>query len=577
MKRKLGAILIAVVLLLQAWPIIASAARDDVICLTAARQALQPGEMLTVAVEGQRLSNLYGAEIRLAYDSGKLKFKSAERRVSGGAIYDVKPIVTDGGMMLAFTRTGRNTPGLTGDALLYDLIFEAVAAGLAEISVTSATLVDDHAASRSADLGESVSVEIRHASPSDEPTPSPSPAPAPAPPRTSALVSTPSDSPGVFLVEAEAELTDDGIMAVAELDEALNNTGAEIIRVVVGAPPDTVKVQIRLHIGQILAALNNKVQAIEIDTGSARVSMNAEYLNLLSGSSTDDLLLVVEKVDVGSLPAAVQERLSGQSAIYDFSLSIGSQPAESLGNRNITILLPYSLKAGENPHKVVVYRLAGSNSVPETVKTSKYDPETGMAAFKPEHFSRYAAVYADITFRDMADAAWAVDSVEALAVRDIIHGVGDNRFDPGAQITRAQFVTMLMQAFDLDNRESVSPFRDVEDGQWYSRAIATAGKLGIVQGREDGTFGINEGISRQDMAVLLYRMAKLLGVDGFSLTEGVPSFSDREEIGDYAAEAVAAMQTAGIMDGLEFNRFLPLMPSTRAQAAAVVFRFYLRQ
>lgn len=79
------------------------------------------------------------------------------------------------------------------------------------------------------------------------------------------------------------------------------------------------------------------------------------------------------------------------------------------------------------------------------------------------------------------------------------------------------------------------------------------------------------------MAVLLYRMAKLLGVDGFSLTEGVPSFSDREEIGDYAAEAVAAMQTAGIMDGLEFNRFLPLMPSTRAQAAAVVFRFYLRQ
>lgn len=575
MIRKLKGCFIAVLLLLQAWPVTASAAGGDMICLTAAKQTVQPGELLTVAVEGQRLSNLYGAEIRLAYDSGKLRFKSAQRRVSGGAIYEVKPMVTEGGLVLAFTRTGRNTPGLTGDMPLYELSFEAIATGSAAVSLTSATLVDDQAASRSAALGEGVSVDIRYASSSGESTPSPVPTPTPAP------GSTPSGSPGIFIVEAAAQSSAEGVKAVAELGAALDSKGTESIRVVVSAPPETVQMQVQLPVRQVLAAFGSRIQTIEIDTGLVQVMLHPGLVTHLSGSPAEGLVLAVAKADAGSLSAAVREKLNGQSILYGFSLSVGGQAIGKLGNGEITVNLPYRLKGGETPHQVVVYDLSRSSDAPAAIKNSRYNPETGMVVFKPaEHFGQYAAVYANIIFQDMADAAWAKEYVETLAAREVIRGVGDNRFDPHSRVTRAQFVTMLMEAAGRDggagSREAASPFRDMEDGQWYSRAIATAGELGIIQGREDGTFGPNDGISRQDMAVMLYRTAMLLRVEGVSRIEDAPSFADGEDIAGYAAEAVAAMEASGIMDGFEHKRFLPQEPSTRAQAAAVVFRFYMK-
>ena len=92
----------------------------------------------------------------------------------------------------------------------------------------------------------------------------------------------------------------------------------------------------------------------------------------------------------------------------------------------------------------------------------------------------------------------------------IAAGRGDNLFMPGESVTRAEFLAMLLNAFDLTDENADCTFKDVNDGKWYYNAIATAQKLGIVQGKTDGTFGVNDAITRQDMAVMTILLRRIM-------------------------------------------------------------------
>ncbi|MEK5256780.1 S-layer homology domain-containing protein [Paenibacillus sp. FSL F4-0125] len=90
------------------------------------------------------------------------------------------------------------------------------------------------------------------------------------------------------------------------------------------------------------------------------------------------------------------------------------------------------------------------------------------------------------TFNDIAGLGWAQHSIQALAAREILLGIGDHTFGPQLDVTRAQFLKMLMLALELDDVNAVSTFQDVGQNDWYYSSVAAAAKLGIVQGRPDG-------------------------------------------------------------------------------------------
>ncbi|MNP46728.1 Endo-1,4-beta-xylanase A precursor [compost metagenome] len=145
---------------------------------------------------------------------------------------------------------------------------------------------------------------------------------------------------------------------------------------------------------------------------------------------------------------------------------------------------------------------------------------------------------------------------------------------PAGEVTRAEFVQMLVQVFGLEDTTAKADFRDVEAGAWYYPAIASARKLGLVEGREDGSFGVNARINREDMAVLAYRASKLLGMTAPDTRGSSAAFADQSQISDYVAEAIAALRKAGVMDGLSGGYFEPKSSSTRAQAAVLLYRLY---
>lgn len=203
-----------------------------------------------------------------------------------------------------------------------------------------------------------------------------------------------------------------------------------------------------------------------------------------------------------------------------------------------------------------------------------FDKESGKIVFQPKHFSKYTAVYTNVNFKDInALSSLTSDSIRAIAARGIIVGKGAEQYDPQGKLTRAEFVQMLVKLFDLADPSATSKLTDVKEGAWYYKAVASAEKLGIVQGKTDGSFGRNDVLTRQDMAALLHRA---LLVSGYSLPQNekaVPAFTDEENISVYAKKEVEALKQAKVLVADANGSYGPKSPVNRAEAAVLIYNF----
>lgn len=178
--------------------------------------------------------------------------------------------------------------------------------------------------------------------------------------------------------------------------------------------------------------------------------------------------------------------------------------------------------------------------------------------------------YASFAYNDVHESDWYYSYITDLSDRGIISGPGDGNFYPGRELTRAEFVKILAEASGDILSDGETGFLDVEAGKWYAPYVKWAADKGIVLGY-NGMFDPLGKITRQDMAVILIRFADSVGLE-FPRTEPAPSYTDAENIADYAAEAVYFLQKAGIMSG-SGGAFYPLANATRAEAAKIVSAF----
>ena len=169
-----------------------------------------------------------------------------------------------------------------------------------------------------------------------------------------------------------------------------------------------------------------------------------------------------------------------------------------------------------------------------------------------------------VKFDDIANYAWAKEAIEQLSSKGIISGRGDGKFVPDANVTRAEFVKMVVTALNLSATYN-GEFSDVDENDWYAPYVAAAKKSGIVMG--DGErFNPNSNITRQDMAVMLFR--------AFNMEENATQkdvFYDSNLISDYAKTAVFALYEKGITRGMGNGYFAPANFATRAESAQMIF------
>ena len=176
----------------------------------------------------------------------------------------------------------------------------------------------------------------------------------------------------------------------------------------------------------------------------------------------------------------------------------------------------------------------------------------------------------NVAFNDLESVSWAQESVTALASKGIINGMGEGNFKPNDYITRGQFIKIIIYAFNAVDSTATSTFKDVNSTEWYYSSVATAQKLGISNGYEDGTFGVNKTITREEMAVIAYRTSKVMN-KSLSKNKTFAEFKDSNSIASYATEGIKNMVEAGIINGLGDNMFGPTQNATRAQVAKIMY------
>ena len=395
----------------------------------------------------------------------------------------------------------------------------------------------------------------------------PTPTPTPTPDQTSGA-----DNGSITIdIKSDANGLVDARIKDSAMDAAISGAKAKTVNIQLKADANAKNISVSISGQQFKKAIDKNIEKVSINTGFATITVATELIKQNMKNESDVLKLNINKIDNSKLSQEVKDIIN-QSTVYDFTMMIGTKTISNFENvGQVAVRIKYDLKSGENAEKVILYYL-NDNGKPEIVMNARYDEKTGNITFMPKHFSKYAAVHSKVTFSDIEKPTWAKIKIEALAARGIVAGVGDNTFNPYGNVTRAQFIQMLIKAFELNDSSASTTFNDVKAGDWYYNSIATAQKLGIVSGKKDGNFGVTDQISRQDMAVMLYKTAKLAKVNLES--KSVNQFTDKDKISGYAIEAVEAMQEAGIVSGVGDGMFAPMNKSTRAEASTIIYNLF---
>lgn len=151
--------------------------------------------------------------------------------------------------------------------------------------------------------------------------------------------------------------------------------------------------------------------------------------------------------------------------------------------------------------------------------------------------------------------------------------MSDNTFAPLKEVTRAEFITMIVRAFDLLDVKSSAAFSDVKASDWSYGYIASGVKNGLINGVGNGKFDPNRAITREEMAIIVSNtLKKFKGKSVSDTNAALANFKDQATIAAYGKEAVALLTQEGIVQGLTAETFGPKNIANRAQAAVIIDR-----
>ena len=172
--------------------------------------------------------------------------------------------------------------------------------------------------------------------------------------------------------------------------------------------------------------------------------------------------------------------------------------------------------------------------------------------------------YADVTANQ-----WFYAAVQYVSENKLMNGVAENAFGPDIHTTRGMLVTILHR-IEGEPQAGEHSFTDVAEDKYYADAVAWAAENDIVNGYSDTVFAPEKAMSREEMAVVLYRYAQYKGWD-VSAQGDLSRYTDSESVSAWSAEAMTWAVGAKVMNGMD-GRLAPQGDALRSQTATVLMR-----
>jgi hypothetical protein len=370
-------------------------------------------------------------------------------------------------------------------------------------------------------------------------------------------------------------------------EKLLNEGNNAVVTIPIKNDADVVIGQLN---GQTVKNMETKEVVLEIKTGNVTYTLPASQINIDNVSSQigkqvelKDILVNV-KISAPSQETAkiVQDTANKNSyqvvvkpVEFEITCTSGNKTVE-VSKFNGYVERMVAIPDGVDPSKIttgIVLNNDGTFShVPTTITVidGKY-----YAKINSLTNSTYSVIWSPKTFKDVENH-WAKDAVNDMGSRLVIDGVGDGKFEPDRDITRAEFAVIVVKALGLMRTGTgKDAFKDVTKDDWYYDAVSIAYEYGIA-GYGSGKFGPMDKITREQAMTMIARAMKITGLKvEFATGEEdklLKSFGDAGKSADYAKNSIAACIKTGIVSGRNDNFLAPKENITRAEVAVIVRR-----
>ena len=178
---------------------------------------------------------------------------------------------------------------------------------------------------------------------------------------------------------------------------------------------------------------------------------------------------------------------------------------------------------------------------------------------------------ASLPFTDVVQGAWYYEDVAFVYQNELFNGDSPTRFAPDDRMQRCMMTTVLHRLAGEPAVSYSAMFRDVPEGKWYTAGTIWAGTEGVVSGVGGGRFNPSANVTRQEIAVILYRYAKKMGYD-VSASANLSGFSDSASVASWSREAMSWAVGAEILNGSN-GALRPGGDAARSEVSAMLHRF----
>ncbi len=559
--------------------------------------AVTEGQSFTVNIVGKDIQDLYAYEARLTYDNSLLESPNVTHHVQG------TPVKKADGNKIIIALAKSSASVEKGNITLCTLTFKARTKGKAYLTLDTVKLMDYNLASTDYTPNRKIEVTITggdndvppagSVSPPESPpafSPSPIPGLMDVPSGDSSPMSVPSglqDREIKFIsAETGAVLNPETGIAAAGIEaetvagmvvraiEAEASGKKPVIEITAVSAEEVKAVELKIPAEAIKKVSDETKAELKVVTGIGSISFNTAALSSIGASANDeDICVSMRRLETDELEEGIREKV-GDRPVYDFSVKAGQTRISDFGGGKVEISVPYTPREGEDENAIIVYYLTDAGEL-QTVR-GRYDSATQTVRFTTSHLSIYVVGYNKVTFTDAGDADWFGKAVGFMAARGITKGVGGGRFAPQLNVTRADFLVMVMRAYDIKPDKEINDNFSDAGNKYYTEYLGTAKRLGLVLGVGNNKYAPELTISRQDMFVILYRILERIG----ELPQGtdrktLESFADKENISDYAMEAMNWFVVTGTVKG-DGTRLNPKSAATRAETAQILYNLLSR-
>lgn len=271
----------------------------------------------------------------------------------------------------------------------------------------------------------------------------------------------------------------------------------------------------------------------------------------------------------------VSEALLKQSTVVEVTITSKEQEITEFGDETIDLYLPVNAEQFESGKNYTVYQISGDGSAEKL--TGKCMRRSGQLyiTVTVSHLSTFVilpqAEVVELPFADV-EGHWAFEAIEYAYRNGLLIGISDTAFAPDDVMDRAMLVTILYRMEGEPEVTAANPFTDVPVGTWYTDAVIWADANDIVNGVGNGRFAPTDNITREQMAVMLYRYAQYKNYERKAGAD-LSSYTDAADISTWASDAVEWANVEGLITGRTAATIAPGGTATRAEAAMILMRF----